>query len=828
MDRTNGRRATLIICALLAGVTLAVYWPVLRAGFIQYDDPVYVSSNPHVTSGLSWGNVRWALTTGRGQNWFPLTWISHMLDVQFFGLRPGMHHLTNLLIHAASSILLFLALYQMTRARGCSAFAAALFAVHPLHVESVAWVAERKDVLSGLFFMLTLLAYRKYTATGSDGVPDAPRISPASTRSIRDEVELVPALRRMFASPAYWLCLLSFACGLMSKPMLVTVPFVLLLLDYWPLCRLRFARQGWRLAPGSANWKSLLVEKIPFFLLTILSCLITMRAQTAAMVDPHALPLPARLQNAVLSYAHYLGQIFWPARLAIFYPYSAEFSIAAVVLAFIVLAGMTTIVVFLGRRFPFAPTGWFWFLGMLVPTIGLVQVGSQSRADRYTYLPSIGIFIVLAWGAAALAAKIFRTAATGGGSPGSAAKPPPREPLTRGVLPLSSWVLSIPAIGVIAALAITARAQTSYWRDGETVFRHAAAVTQENYVAWGGLGIVEIRRKNYDAALADLRQALAYAETHGAEGGIKYYMGVALQMAGKGPEALRWLQESKPLPEQEADRSYRIGLSLLEEGRLDEAAKALNDALSAQPDNSDFQLGLAALLQRRGDFSRAEGMLEALAAKDPKSVPVHRHLAEVLLRVGKPAEAAEHLAAALKAAPDDIHLLQLYADALDRVGQPAEALTQLHAAVKLAPKDGVLRYKLAQLYSETGQTALALPLYAQAIELAPKLPAARNDLAWVLATDPDSKNRDGARAVQLAETACEETHWNEPLFIGTLAAACAEAGQFPRAVEMAEKARTTAQSAGQTEVARRNQELLALYQQGKAYHEPPANPQSRQ
>jgi hypothetical protein len=422
----------------LAAVTLALYLPVFSHSFIDYDDTDYVLDNPHVTSGLSLANVAWAFRTGHSANWHPLTWASHMLDCQLFGVRPGPQHLVNAALHAGNSVLLYLALAFMTGQPWRSFFVAALFAWHPLHVESVAWIAERKDVLSTAFEFLTLLAYNSYV--------------------------------RRRGLLRYLLVALSFAFGLTAKPMLVTLPCVLLLLDYWPLNRMGSARQFGRL----------LLEKLPLFGLSAAACAITMLAQRAsgAFVSVNSLPLLSRVENAILSYFRYLGKTFWPKGLMLPYMFDLDANIAVVVIAGLGLVALTVGAVWLGRRFPNVPVGWFWYVGTLVPVIGLLQVGIQSMADRYTYVPSVGVFILIAWGSGDALKRIGT---------------PPK------------LTASLAAAALAACLVLTTL-QLRFWQNSETLFFHSILVEPYNLgamdcLAWTYATDPDPRLRNGERAL---------------------------------------------------------------------------------------------------------------------------------------------------------------------------------------------------------------------------------------------------------------------------------------------------------------------------------------
>jgi hypothetical protein len=386
MGKTSDKYWSLCIYLTLALATLAVFWQVLGHDFVNYDDPDYVYRNPNVQSGITLSSIKWAFTTGHAANWHPLTWLSHMLDWQLFGDNPGWHHLTNLFLHIANTLLLFAVLKRMTNALWRSAFVAAAFALHPLHVESVAWVAERKDVLSTLFWMLTIAAYLRYLERPGTG--------------------------------RYLLTLLIFALGLMAKPMLVTLPFVLLLLDYWPLGRFQFGQivksvgqQSRKSLNAFSHWKlsrHLLLEKVPLFALSAISSIVTFLVQrtAGAVTSVETLPLKLRIANTFVSYLTYIQKMVWPSRLAMFYPYPDKTDLIWQTVVFALLLLIISLgVIWLMRRRRYLLTGWLWYLGTLVPVIGLVQVGDQALADRYTYVPLTGLFIIIAWGVPDLIAK---------------------------------------------------------------------------------------------------------------------------------------------------------------------------------------------------------------------------------------------------------------------------------------------------------------------------------------------------------------------------------------------------------------------------------------
>jgi protein O-mannosyl-transferase len=365
--KANLDKTTVAIALVLALMTLGLYAPALGHAFIDLDDDIYVTANPMVQQGWTWHGLLWAWTTGHAANWHPLTWLSHITDCALFGIQPAGHHAASALLHAANTVLLFFLLRRMTGAVWRSAVVAALFGWHPLHVESVAWVAERKDVLSTLFFLLTIWAYVRYV----------------------EEFKVQSSKFKVF----YGLSMLLFACGLMSKPMVVTLPFVLFLLDYWPLERF-----------GTGARTRFIVEKLPFLALSAASCAITFYVQKSGGAISDTTPFFLRALNGALSYGRYLGRMLWPARLAVMYPYSADVPVAELCVCVLLLAALTWMVMKC-RQQRYLAVGWFWYLGTLVPVIGLVQAGPQSSADRYTYIPSIGIFVMMVWGVSELAAK---------------------------------------------------------------------------------------------------------------------------------------------------------------------------------------------------------------------------------------------------------------------------------------------------------------------------------------------------------------------------------------------------------------------------------------
>ncbi len=502
------------VCAFLVLAVAVVFAQTVNFGFVNYDNDKYVYENRHVQNGLTADGIAWAFTSNHASNWHPLTWLSHMLDCELYGLQAGGHHLTNVALHALAAVVLFLVLWRMTFDLWPSAFVAAVFAVHPVRVESVAWIAERKDVLSGLFFMLTLWAYLGY-------------------------------VRRPFSLPRYCLVIVLFALGLMSKPMLVTMPFVLLLLDYWPLGRLQ------------ATWRRLIVEKIPLLLLAAASCLATMLAQQHAVVTLDELSLPLRFGAALLSYVSYLGQFFWPTNLAVFYPHpAARLPIGEAVAALLILIAISAVAIFRRRRNPYLFVGWFWYLGMLVPVIGLVQVGLQGMADRYAYLPQIGLTIALAWSAAAVeqtflstgkkattVGQTFLSAERKRAKVGQTFLSAERKRAKVGQTFLSAekkadyrpWASGVASALVLAGLMACAWRQTSFWRNSETLWAHTLRCTSDNDVAHFNLAAELMKQEHYDKAIEHYKETV---RIHPGYRHAQCNLGVALARQGQTEEAI--------------------------------------------------------------------------------------------------------------------------------------------------------------------------------------------------------------------------------------------------------------------------------------------------
>ena len=541
------------ISFFLTAITAWLFWPLAHYPFIVFDDAEYIYDNPNVTSGLSWANFLWAFHGAHAANWHPLTWLSHQLDCTLFGLNAGRHHLVNVLLHIANSLLVFLFLRGATGAVWRSAVVAALFAWHPLHVESVAWASERKDTLSTLFWLLTLMAYVRF----------------AKLFKAQD------AKFKVF----YAVALICFALGLMSKPMVVTLPFVLLLLDFWPLNRISFFEIN------AGIFVRLVVEKIPFFLMAIAGSAATYFAQTGAM---SSISLGERLGNALLAYARYVVKFFWPDDLGIVYshPPHTPWLLALGALALLLL---WTIPIWLNRRErPFLAVGWFWFLGTLVPTIGLVQVGAQSMADRYTYIPSIGFFLVIVWGGAALMVKHAQKKSLG--------------------------ILIVSGI-LVACLTMTA-IQISYWRDSIALFRHTLEVSQDNYLAANSLGKAYERSGDKAHALV-LYQAAVESEPYYPQS--QFNLAMTLLDFGDETGGLKHLQIAAKLQPSNPDIQYDLGIYFGRHTDWPAAAHAFSNSLALRPDFSASHANLAGALANLGDFKTAAAHYREALRLDPQN-----------------------------------------------------------------------------------------------------------------------------------------------------------------------------------------------------------------
>lgn len=578
-----GWRALLGIYLTLAALTWIVFGQTLGHQFVDYDDQTYVYENPEITGGLTAHGVLGAFTHPHARNWHPLTTISHMFDCQLFGLDPAGHHFTNVLLHTTAVLLLFAALHAMTGALWRSAFVAAVFAIHPLRAESVAWVAERKDVLSALFFALTLGAYVRYARQ--------------------------PSLGR------YLWVVLFFALGLMSKPMLVTLPLLLLLLDYWPLRRFPVRIPG---PPNDkdlfSSWRRLILEKIPLLFLSLLSAGATLIAQRHTVGYSEEVPVAWRLSNGLLSYLIYIWQMIWPARLAVFYPHDADrLPFWQIILALLLLAAITAGAFVLRKTRPYFVVGWFWYLICLLPVLGVIQVGLQARADRYTYLPQIGLYLAMTWAVAELSIWAKRREVLAGLAGASI-----------GILAWRAWI------------------QTASWRDTETLWNHALAVTSDNDVAHNNVAALLLARGRLDEAISHYEKALQASpnlgETHQHLSVALLHNNLGNALAGKGriDEAIDHFRKAVALRENFADAHSNLAAMLARKGQTTEAIAEYEKALAIPPEDADSHLGLAAILQHTGRDDEAISHYRRALALAPRSVAALNGLAWILATTADP------------------------------------------------------------------------------------------------------------------------------------------------------------------------------------------------
>ena len=689
-----------LLCGVLLALVLAAYWPVLRSQFIGLDDPQYVTENAQVLRGVTAEGIGWALVTGAAANWHPVTWWSHMLDCQLFGLNPVGHHATSLLLHLANVGLVFFVLRAFTGALWRSFLVAALFGLHPLHVESVAWVAERKDVLSTCFFLLTLWAYERYARTAepvgklAGGQPSPGGVSAqppaAGGGSFRFR-------RRDF----YLLALGLFALGLMSKPMLVTLPGVLLLFDFWPLARVEFPPPGPRL-------RGLLWEKLPFILLAAASSLITLLVQQHGRAVTAVLPLSARSANAVASYWKYLAKTAWPLDLAVFYPHpdirypiSHQWPAWAIALAAAGLVAVSVWVWLRGKRAPWLAVGWFWYLGTLVPVIGLVQVGGQGMADRYTYIPLLGIFIAAVWGVNAAANGL-------------------------------SWArvpLAVVSTGLVVAGAALTQRQVGFWKTDFDLFNHALAVTTDNAVAEIEVGTGFRLRGDFDEAIRHYRAAIAAAPAN-----VRGYdnLGLTFLLQGHLSEAVQAFNQAIAVAPWDAAAHNDLGLALWRLDRRSEAQAQVVEALRLQPDFPEARVALGTALLAQGNLEDAATQFSLALAARPGHGDALNHLGELRLKQGRLPEAAACFDRWVQASPQDPQARINFGGVLYRLGRAAEALTQYARAVELAPELPVARFNFATLLAAQSRLPAAAAQFAEAVRLQPDFLEAQTGLGRTL------------------------------------------------------------------------------------------------
>lgn len=703
--------AALALCI----ATLATYLPAIKFDFLNYDDQGYVTENPHVLGGLTARSIRWAFTSAHASNWHPVTWLSHMLDIELFGHDPAGPHLINVLLHTANALLVLVVLTRMTGRFLPGAFAAAFFALHPLRVESVAWVAERKDVLSTFFGLLTLFFYWRYTQAhgsnrGHQNVPNPNR--PTKTAAVY-----------------YGTALLCFALGLMAKPMLVTWPFLMLLLDYWPLTR--FGTSGLSRTNVVAK---LIVEKLPFFVLTLASSLVTYIVQKQGGAVQTWLPMWARLENAFVSYARYIGKVVWPVNLAVPYPHPGEWPGSTVLLATLFVVGVSVLVWLKRRERPYAFVGWFGFTGTLVPVIGLVQVGQQAIADRYTYFPSIGLFMILCWGIAELIAKWPRL------------KP----------------VAVTGALLAVAGLTVRTSIQLRYWRNTETLFTHSIKCTTDNADALGALGNYKLKLGQVDDALGWFERAL-----HALPGVRQTGVDPATLFLSTDPTnavVTRFRRALKSRPthaDAYAELLNNYGYALASKGQSALAMEWYRAALEIKPDYPLALHNLAVELSKQRNYSNAIELYTAALAGAPDDPKIHLGLATALKAVGKFADAIPHYERALAAFPTDASVHEQLGICMAETGRLTDAIKHYRTALELNPRSVAMRNNLGAALLSLGQYDAAIEQLKAAIELNPAYASAYENLGVALAAkgEYDDAVENLRKAIDL-DPATASTHLN--------------------------------------------------------------------
>jgi tetratricopeptide (TPR) repeat protein len=772
----DDQRLARAICLVLGLVTLAVYLPVAGFDFVNYDDSDYVYANDIIKGGLSLKGIWWAFTHSHSSNWHPLTTITLMLEYQIFGLSARWFHLTNVGLHVANSILLFLVLQRMLKRLWPCAVMAALFAWHPAHVESVAWVSELKDVLSTLFWLLTMRAYLQYV----------------------DQ----PSPRR------YRTALILFACGLMCKPMLVTLPCVLLLLDYWPLRRIAAgpvadnspAGTGWFaetrqwlgiLRADEERMRKLVREKIPFFALVLLSSLVTFLVQkqggAAASLDDF--PLFARVLNSLESYVAYIWMLVWPVNLTIFYPLPQPQLPWKGLLAGVALVAATALILRRVRRRPWLFVGWFWYVGTLVPVIGIVQVGNQAHADRYTYVPYVGLFLMIVWSIAEHgwpACHVRRKVATGA------------------------------CAAVLLALLGRTFDQVFYWRNSVTLFEHAIAITENNPLAHADLGVAYYQLGQHEKAFASFKRALDINPNyHHPPLGL----GLNLIRTGKYDDAVRILAMVAQHRPKDQDVRQSLGIALAKNGRYEDAMAHFADILKLNPRNIEALTNFGMALAAAGRTDDAITCYLAALREESDLPDTRNNLGAAYESQGKTKEALEQYATAVKLAPDMAEARVNLGKLLAKEGRWNEAAPHFAKTIELKPEDSQGQFYFGLSLLNEQKTGLAITHMREAVRLRDDWVFAVQTLARILATHPDPMVRNGVEAVKLAEKGNQLTRETDPAMLDTLAAAYAEAGKFAEAASTAEKAGDRARAAGQEGLAREIQQRLELYRQQKPFHQ---------
>ena len=665
----------LAVCLFLVVAVWAVFGQTLRYEFVNYDDDAIVYENPAVTRGLDVQEIVQVFTHDSGRDsWFPITDVSHMLDWQLYGPNAGGHHLTNVLLHTATVILLFLLLQRMTGAIWRSAFVAAIFAVHPLRVESVAWVAERKDVLSGLFFMLALWTWTRYAQkrTGAESI--------------------ISAFDPLRWTADYYLALIFFILGLLSKAILVTLPFVMLLLDFWPLKR-----------STVSTFPRLLIEKWPFFLVTAAGCAVTILTQKDVVLAAHHFSLPWRMGNALLAYMDYLKHTFYPVGLALLYPHPENhLPLAKVCISAVILLVMSVGAVIGWRKHPYLLVGWLWYLGMLVPVIDMMQTGDQARADRYTYLPQIGLCILFAWGAA----ELFRS------------------------LPGRRVILASAAVILLAGLLAMSYAQTAYWKNSITLWNRTLACWPGSYIANCNLGIALADEGQVSDAVQHFNRAL---EINSSDAKSINNLGKVLSSQGKLDEAIQDFHRALQLAPDDVPTLNNLGAALTDQGKWNDAIQELDRALQLKPEDAGALYNLANVFAAQRDFDDADEKYEQALQINPDFADAQCNYGLALARQGKWDEAIEHYQRAIQLQPHYVKALNNLGGAYGAQGNWDQAIQYYRQVIELNPNDPNVLNNLGVALVRQGKPDEALEYFNRALQINPNDPATYNNLGITLA-----------------------------------------------------------------------------------------------
>ena len=665
---TNNLKFTIGIFLVL--ITLATFLPLKNHEFIEFDDSMYVTENFHIQSGFKWKNIIWAFSTFHFGNWHPLTWLSYMLDYYLYGMNPGGYHLTNLIFHMANTLLLFWVLYRMTGAIWKSAFVASFFALHPLHVESVAWVADRRDVLSTFFWILTMWAYVHYS--------DKPNFQ------------------------RYLLVFICFGLGLMCKAMLITLPFVMLLLDYWPLDRYHHGKSrhhsdSMPKPEDNHSEKSvilrLILEKIPFLALTVIFTILNFIAQQklGALKPVDIFPITHRLANALNSYIGYLQKMVWPHHLSIFYPYPQTVDHWKVIVAGFMLAGISIFVARNICKHPYLFLGWLWYLGTLIPVIGLLQIGDHAMADRYTYVPLIGPSIMIAWGVPHFVSK----------------------------LSYRRFILALLTILSISSLTISTWVQISYWQNSITLFEHALNVTDRNYLAHNNLGIALYKQGKNKEAIAHFSEALKI-RPNGV--GILNNLGAALARQGRAKEAVLHFQKLLELTPNDEGAHYNLGLAFLNERQWENAIKHFKEVIRIKPQNDEMHYRVGTILEKLDRFKAASLYYKKTIRINPSHDKAHYHLGICLVRLNQLETAIKHFKEAIRITPE-------YQEAHNNLGVTyaqqkkfAEAIKHYSKALQLKPDSMITHLNFGIALAQQKNFKDAIKHYSEALKIAPDYP----------------------------------------------------------------------------------------------------------